>query len=586
MFLRYKRIILNNSRLLWLSAIIISYVVFTTFLVSCANSSVALTGGLKDTIAPVLLRTYPEQKRTNFGEKELIFTFNEYVQIRNQNKNFVISPPLPDNKKAELKVKGKNVVVKLPSVAENTTYYVDFGASIVDVNEGNPAEYMNFTFSTGANLDTMVYVGFVHDAYTLNPVENASVFLYDEDIDSVVYNRNPSALSITNKEGVYVIKGLKNKNYKLVAVTDQNANFRYDQGSEKIAFSNNLITPVFFSNDDSIAFDELPKLNMFEENAKRQALSEYKRPEARMLHLRFNEIYPEIKSFTMDGVSSGQYIEEKSLKGDTVNYWLTARNVSDTINATLVFMKQDSINMFVPDTVKLRFIAPNLQKRKQKDSDEEEIIPVLPVINAVPTSVVEKDVTFNFKTPLQRADASKIFLYKMDNADTVKIPINSFTKDSIKLTNYTLSANWETNSKYELIILPDAFVDIYSFANDSISKNFETADPEKYGSITVEVTNSDKQHVFQLMKDKNIVQQKIVSGSEKVVFRYLGDGNYRIRVIEDLNENGRWDTGKYMEKQQPERVMFVVFSNGDDFLEVKSNWEHEQTIDISELFSN
>jgi uncharacterized protein (DUF2141 family) len=557
----------------------------------CANSSIAPTGGPKDTLAPILLKMNPPQRTTGFKGKELYFTFNEYVQLKDQSKNFVISPPLP-SKRPILKIKGKSIVVSFPSIADSITYYIDFGASVVDVNESNPASYLNFIFSTGEILDTMIYFGHVVDALTLDPVNAAHVFLYEDNNDSIVFKRNPSALSITNKEGVFIVKGLKNRNYKIVAITDKNSNMRYDAGIEQIAFADSLILPEAFSENDSISFSTLPIFNMFTENVKRQALMENKRPEERLIRLCFNEINAVIKSFTIDDIAPSRIIEEVSAQRDSVNFWIISREVKDTLTGELIYLKTDTLNNLSPDTVKFKlpFSKPK-PKRKNKDEneDEEEIIPITPDIRANPTSIVENDIVFAFKTPLLRADTSKIKLSIFNDTGKERIPvgITSFTQDSIRLTNYKLSAKWNIASKYEIVVMPEAFVDIYSIANDSITKTFETADPEKFGRLIFEIVNSDKQYILQIMKDKDnkVIQEKVAAENCKIVFQYLNAGNYRIRVVEDINRNGKWDTGSYLNGRQAERVLYLVFSNDEMVLEVKSNREHEQTIDASMLFN-
>jgi uncharacterized protein (DUF2141 family) len=535
----------------------------------------------------------PPQRTKEFKGKELVFTFNEYVQLKNQNKNFVISPPLP-SKKPVLKIKGKSIVVSFPSLSDSVTYYIDFGASVVDVNENNPANYLNFIFSTGDILDTMIYAGHVVDALTLDPVDAVHVFLYEDNVDSIVFKRNPSALSITNKEGVFIVKGLKNRKYKIIAITDKNSNMRYDAGIEQIAFPDSLILPSAFSDNDSISFYSLPVFNMFTENVKRQALMETKRPEERLISLYFNEINPVIQSFTIDDIPASRIIQEASAQRDTVKYWITSREVNDTVTGELIYLKTDTLNNLSPDTVqiKLPYSKPK-PKRKDKDDEEEEeeIIPIVPDIHAVATSVVENDMTFSFKTPLLRVDTSKMQLSIFGgNTGKEKTPIaiTSFTQDSIRLANYKLSAKWEIASKYELVVLPEAFVDIYSITNDTITKTFDTADPEKFGKLIIEIINSNKQYILQLMKDKDkkVTQEKIVDGNGVTVFQYLNAGKYRIRLIEDLNRNGKWDTGSYLGKKQAERVLYIVFSTGETLLEIRTNREDEQTIDANMLFRN
>ncbi|MDR2383265.1 MAG: DUF2141 domain-containing protein [Prevotellaceae bacterium] len=583
----------DNGFVAFLLTTISAYGLLTSMISGCANSSIAPTGGPKDTIAPVLLKMDPPQRIRGFKGKELVFTFNEYVQLKDQNKNFVISPPLP-SKKPVLKIKGKSIVVSFPSIADSVTYYIDFGASVVDVNENNPASYLNFIFSTGDVLDTMIYVGHVVDALTLDPVDAAHIFLYEDNIDSLVFKHNPSALSITNKEGVFIVKGLKNKQYKMVAVTDKNSNMRYDAGIEQIAFPDSLIQPTPFSEDDSISFYSLPVFNVFTENVKRQALMETKRPEERLISLHFNEIYPVIQSFRIDDVPPARIIEDASAQRDSINFWITSREVKDTITGELIYLKTDTANKLSPDTVKIKLTHSKPKpKRKNRDKDEdkeeeEEIIPIEPNINAVATSIAENDITFVFKTPLLRVDTSKMRLSIFDDTGKEKIPVKgiSFTQDSIRVKNYKLSTKWKLASKYEISIMPEAFVDVYSITNDTIIKTVETADPEKFGKLILEIINSNKQYIFQLMKDKDqkVTQEKIGNGNGEVVFQYLSSGKYRVRVIEDINRNGKWDTGSYLEKRQAERVLFLVFSTGETLLDIKTNREDEQTIDASMLF--
>jgi hypothetical protein len=331
---------------------------------------------------------------------------------------------------------------------------------------------------------------------------------------------------------------------------------------------------------------------MFSENVKRQALMETKRPEERMITLRFNEIYPVIQSFKIDNIPASRIIEEASAQRDTLNFWFTSREVKDTITGELIYLKTDTLNNLSPDTVaiKLPYSKPK-PKRKNKDEEEEEeeIIPIMPNISADATSIAENDITFAFKTPLIRVDTSKIQLsvFEETNTGKEKIPLKfAFTQDSIHLSNYRLSAKWKVASKYEIVIMPEAFVDVYSITNDTITKSFDTADPEKFGKLIIEIINSDKQYILQLMKDKDkkVIQEKIADGNGNIVFQYLNAGKYRIRVVEDLNRNGKWDTGSYLGKRQPERVLFVVFSTNETLLEIKTNREDEQTIDASMLF--
>jgi len=55
--------------------------------------------------------------------------------------------------------------------------------------------------------------------------------------------------------------------------------------------------------------------------------------------------------------------------------------------------------------------------------------------------------------------------------------------------------------------------------------------------------------------------------------------NYRMAFVFDINQNGKWDTGNFFKKKQPEPkyIFEKVFS-------VKANWDIEETINLDEVF--
>ena len=141
---------------------------------SCANTTQAPTGGWKDTLAPIIVKVAPEPnaikvKRTG---QEFIFTFDEYVKIKNLQ-NIYLSPPMRRPLKA--KTRGKSVVVYFEddTLAANTTYTIDFTDAIADNNEGNVYPGFTYVFSTGETIDSLMITGIVHDCNTLKPVKGA-----------------------------------------------------------------------------------------------------------------------------------------------------------------------------------------------------------------------------------------------------------------------------------------------------------------------------------------------------------------------------------------------------------------------------
>ena len=64
-------------------------------LINCAKRG-TLTGGLKDTIPPVLLNADPPLNNLNFNSEKITLNFNEYIELKEINEQLIISPPLEE----------------------------------------------------------------------------------------------------------------------------------------------------------------------------------------------------------------------------------------------------------------------------------------------------------------------------------------------------------------------------------------------------------------------------------------------------------------------------------------------------------
>ena len=159
----------------------------------CANTTQAPTGGPKDTIPPVITKVapFPGSTRVDPGKAKLVFTFNEYVKIKDAN-GVYLSPPQdkdangvylspPQEKKPKAVISGKSLVVTFESPLDSsTTYTLDLTGAIADNNEGNLFPGFTLVFSTGEQIDSMCVTGVVQDCNTLMPVKGATVMLYKD----------------------------------------------------------------------------------------------------------------------------------------------------------------------------------------------------------------------------------------------------------------------------------------------------------------------------------------------------------------------------------------------------------------------
>jgi hypothetical protein len=176
--------------------------------------------------------------------------------------------------------------------------------------------------------------------------------------------------------------------------------------------------------------------------------------------------------------------------------------------------------------------------------------------------------------PVISTDHSRIILSREE--DTLKIPVSySLEKDSTRLRRYFLNAEWESDIPYMLDIFPGAFTDIYGLTHDTITSRFTVRDAEWYGRILLNVIGVDGPKIVQVLdKDAKIIRESTIREDGLVEFPYLEPAGFTLKMIHDVNGNGQWDTGSYLEKRQPERVSYqpgtiTIRSNFD--LEI--NWD-------------
>jgi hypothetical protein len=155
---------------------------YITFFNSCANIGMP-SGGLRDTIPPVVVRSIPAFGETNVSDQKIRLTFNEFVVVEGLNEKFVVSPPT--SKKPVFRTKGKTLIIDLnEKLKPNTTYSLDFKDGISDNNERNALRNLRLAFSTGSKFDSLRIVGFVKDAFNLEPVPNSTIMIYRGRSDS------------------------------------------------------------------------------------------------------------------------------------------------------------------------------------------------------------------------------------------------------------------------------------------------------------------------------------------------------------------------------------------------------------------
>ena len=161
----YKRIIVRLS-LISLLTVIIS---------SCAKISTP-TGGLRDRLPPVVVKSVPLNGSKNFKGNKIEVTFNEYVVLDNINDKFMVSPPM--KKKPRVFIRSKSVDIEFDEkMKDSTTYTFYFQDAIKDLNEGNILQNYQFVVATGSVIDSLSVTGNIYNAFNLEVPEKTLVLL-------------------------------------------------------------------------------------------------------------------------------------------------------------------------------------------------------------------------------------------------------------------------------------------------------------------------------------------------------------------------------------------------------------------------
>jgi hypothetical protein len=252
----------------------VALLVVTLLLPGCANI-VPPEGGKKDETAPVLLSITPADSSLNIRPSKIVLRFDEYVEVRDLEKNLSLSPLL--SIPPTVMSYGKRVEIKLQdTLQENTTYRIGLGKSLVDNHEGNPYQDLNYLFSTGSYFDSLQLQGRVIDAATGLPDTSALVILYPATADdTAVMRRRPQYAVRASASGHFSFSTLPAKPFRIYAIQDANNNYLYDKGEEKVGFINRTAMPS--ANGDSLysfyMFKEVIAAEQSSDTAQQSAVS-------------------------------------------------------------------------------------------------------------------------------------------------------------------------------------------------------------------------------------------------------------------------------------------------------------------------
>lgn len=534
---------LKNKFLLYI------FFIFLLSITGCAKRG-TITGGDKDTIAPMITRSSPANMSTNFKGNEIRIDFNEYIKIKDINKQLIISPPMettPDIVPTGSASRYIRIKIK-DTLQPNTTYSFNFGQSITDNNEGNPYSQFKFIFSTGAYIDSLTVNGKIKDAYTRETDNFVTVMLYEANEtfnDSTVFNERPRYVTNTLDSMVnYSLQNLKEGRYYLFALKDINNNYRFDPKSDKIAF---LPEPI------TIPTDTVYTLELFEEKKAFKAIRPVQASSSRLI-AGYEGDSKDLKITVKNGDTVIPTLMTKVAEKDSVNVWLPRNITADSLSVSVA--KKDSIKDFI---VKLK-------EMKAVDSL---------TVNPVQKGGIHFREKFQMttSTPLITIDSTKV---RLVNKDSVAVPFRMRYKDFEQMLEFDFTK--EEDQKYAVTLMPGALKDFYNEENDTLTYNLTTKSYADYGNLRITLLNVNR---FPLMLEITDAKGEVAAshyseGETQINFDAILPNKYTLRVIYDDNKNKEWDSGNYLEKLQPEEVIYFPQD-----IDVRANWDVDQQFNLA-----
>ena len=533
----------NTYRLLYIPIVFLFLLSFT----DCAKKG-RPSGGLRDTIAPVILRSAPENFTTNFKNNEIRITFDEFIKLKDISKELIISPPLkyppvitPLSVSKVLKIK------ILDTLKDNTTYSFNFGNSILDNNEGNLFPNYKYVFSTGSYIDSLTLKGTAVDALLPKTDFPTTVALYQVDQsykDSLVFLEKPTYITTTLDEtNNFELSNLKQGTYQLIALKEQTRNYTFQPKTDKIGFYKDLIT---------IPTDSLFELRLFKE------VPDFKPTRPKLESS--NRI-----SFGYQGKTDNyqitlltqmeddfQYQVLKQPGRDTLNFWFKPKVTKDS----LVFVTKNKLQI---DTTTVRF------RELYSDSLR---------LTAINDRLISLGDTLKLKanTPLVAINSEKISVVTKDS-----LAIDFVAQINTKENAAQIVFDKQEEQLYSITLRNGALTDYLSNTNDSIVYRQQVKPIADFASLNLTLDNADEfPLLIELIDEKfKVVKQTYLEANAPVFFEHINPGKYFIRLIVDQNKNKVWDPGNFLDKLAPEKVVYYP-----SIIELRANWSWSETFTL------
>ncbi|HWY37749.1 MAG TPA: Ig-like domain-containing protein [Bacteroidia bacterium] len=520
---------------------------------------IPLGGGPKDTKPPKLVSVTPANKSVNVSQKgtKIVFLFNEMITAPTAPQKLIINPLTEET--PDVIVRGKLLVVEFTKpLRENTTYFMQFDNSVVDIHESNAVQDLTYMFSTGPSIDSSFITGKVIYALSQKPAARVSVMLYKNLSDTAPLRSKPDYMTKTDDDGKYFLSAVKPGVYQALALNDKSKNMIYDAG-EAVGF---LDKPLSVNNDT---------VNFTMSVAKAENV---------FVKKRIQPFWGLTRFVLSDTLPDTYIIAPKSVDADKISF----ENRNDTLEVYYKDLYDRNLELLLKKD-KTTFDTVNLTLPSKSKTDSS-FTKGMGKINVHTEKGVYgakyDDVVLNFSLPVKNISAEKCFLMK----DTIKEKpvLTAENKNEGKTLVTTYLPQYERRlintlvpqATYTLMFLPQSLETFWgTFNKDTLKAVFKTFPSDEIGNLQVKLVLNDsvKAYVLQLMKANGTVINEFVGTNKKdisVNFYNLAAGEYSIRLINDRDENRKFSPSNFLKHIQAEPVFYY-----DKSLKIIAGWDIE-----------
>jgi len=493
--------------------LILFFFLSLALVLGCANP-VMPTGGPVDKRPPTLRASTPDTFAINVHSGSITLTFDEWVDLKNPDREVQVSPPQENPPK--ISVRGKSVLLQLQdSLRPNTTYQIAFGEAIRDITEGNPANQLRLVFSTGPILDSAWMERVLLDAQTGLPMPGAALLAFNQDINSDSQPPAPDFLAFADSTGRARLRYLPSKPLFLFGLKEPSPDLRYNRpASEWVGFENKPSNP--YSIDTLWLFREEPD-SLYLTSVKEQYAGKWafklSRPAAKMAIQNPVEDLP------------GLLLQKAEGTTDSFLLWLPNFNQADSLDLAFSIDGQIIQRTIFPSG---RPLPPKLSKPTLQG----------PAQNPWPLS---------YDRPLSTFNAKGLHLF----TPTDSLPVEASLQQGILYLNLDL----ETGKSARLVWDSAALIDLFSLP---IPAGEATLEPGDFVEWTIDLPEMEMQNGALVWaepegKPEVRIPFRPTMGSRKIT-AVLPTGRYRLVKTTDKNKDGRWTPGHWKERLFPEKT--------------------------------